>query len=123
MSKHPLNSAVRFLLELAGIAAFGIWAYNQSETGLRILLAILLPIGFALLWGVFAVRGDPSRSGKTVIHTPGIVRLLLELGLFGAAAWMLLDLDYSTIALIFGSTVVVHYFISFDRISWLLKQK
>jgi hypothetical protein len=123
MSKHPLNSAVRLLLELTAIVSFGIWGYHQSDSGLRILLAIMLPLGFAFLWGVFAVKGDPSRSGKTVVQTPGILRLLLELGLFGAAAWMMLDLDYSLIALIFGLTVVIHYIFSFDRIAWLLKQK
>jgi hypothetical protein len=123
MSKHPLNSAVRLLLEMTAIVSFGIWGYHQTETGMRILLAILLPLGFAALWGVFAVKDDPSRSGKTVVQTPGIIRLLLELGLFGAAAWMMLDLDYSLAALIFGSTVVIHYFVSFDRIAWLLKRK
>jgi len=123
MSKHPLNSAVRLLLEIAAIASYGIWGYHQSESGLRILLAILLPLGFAALWGIFAVKDDPSRSGKTVVQTPGILRLVLELGLFGAAAWMMLNLDYSVLALIFGLTVVIHYIFSFDRITWLLKQK
>ncbi len=123
LAKHPVNSAVRFLLELIAIAAFGIWGYHQSDTSLKILLAILLPLGFAMLWGVFAVKDDPSRSGKTVVQTPGILRLLLELGLFGAAAWMMLDLNYSLVALIFGLSVVIHYFVSFDRIAWLLKQK
>ena len=123
MSTHPINSVVRLLLELAAIISFGIWGYHQSDTALRILLAILLPLGFALLWGVFAVRDDPSRSGKTVIPTPGIIRLLLELGLFGIAAWMLLDLDYSRLAFIFGATVAIHYIFSYDRIAWLLKQK
>ena len=122
-SRHPLNLALRFLLELIAMGSYGIWGYHQSGSGPRILLAILLPLGFAVLWGVFAVRDDPSRSGKSVIQTPGIIRLLLELGLFGLAAWMMLDLDHSLIALIFGSAVVIHYFLSFDRIAWLLKQK
>ncbi len=122
-SKNPINLILRFLLELVAIIVFGYWGYSLVGDGIRILLAILFPLLFAFLWGVFAVRGDPSRSGKTVVHTPGIIRLLLELGLFGAAAWMMLDLDYTTIALIFGLAVVIHYFISFDRISWMLKQK
>lgn len=122
-SKNPINLAFRFLLELTAIIVFGYWGHSLAGDGTRILLAILFPLLFAVLWGVFAVRGDPSRSGKTVVQTPGIIRLLLELGLFGAAAWMMLDLDHSLIALIFGSAVVIHYFISFDRISWLLKQK
>ena len=123
MSKHPLNQALRFLLELVAIVTFGFWGYSLSPGGFRILLAITFPLLFAILWGVFAVRGDPSRSGKTVINTPGILRLLLELILFGAAAGMMLDLDYSMIALIFGSAAVIHYFNSLDRIGWLLKQK
>ncbi|MCK5694837.1 MAG: YrdB family protein, partial [Bacteroidales bacterium] len=123
MSKHPLNSAVRLLLEIAALVSFGIWGYHQSDTSLRILLAILMPLGFAVVWGVFAVKDDPSRSGKTVVQTPGILRLLMELGLFGAAAWMMLDLGYSTLAIIFGVTVLVHYILSYDRIAWLLKQK
>ena len=123
MSKHPVNQILRFLMEVAALIFFGMWGYHQSETDNRILLAILLPAGFAVLWGVFAVKGDPSRSGKTVVKTPGILRLLLELGLFGAAAWMLLDLNYTRIALVFGIAVVLHYLLSYDRMAWLLKQK
>jgi hypothetical protein len=122
-SKNPVNLVFRFLLELAAIFVFGLWGHSLADGGVRILLAILFPLLFALLWGVFAVKGDPSRSGKTVVQTPGIVRLLLELMLFGAAAWMMLLLDYTLPALIFGLAVVIHYFLSFDRIAWLLKQK
>ena len=118
-----MNLALRFLLELVAIFAFGYRGYSLGVDGTRIILAILFPLLFAVLWGVFAVRGDPSRSGKTVVQTPGVIRLILELGLFGAAAWMLLDLDYSLVALIFGLTVAIHYIFSFDRIAWLLKQK
>ena len=123
MSKHPLNSAVRFLLEFVGILSFAKWGYHQSETGIRILLAILLPLLFAALWGVFAVRNDPSRSGKTVVPTSGAVRLVLELLLFGAATWMLIDLGHTLPASIYGAIVILHYAFSWDRIAWLLKQK
>lgn len=123
MSNHPINLIFRFFLELAAIFFFGYWGYHLGGNGLGIIPAILFPVIFAVFWGVFAVRGDPSRSGKTVVHTPGVIRLLLELILFGAAAWMMLDLDYSTIALVFGLAVVLHYFLSFNRIAWLLKQK
>jgi len=105
------------------MAVFAWWGYQLSETGLRILPAILLPLGFALIWGIFAVRNDPSRSGKTVVRTPGIIRLIIELALFGTAAWMLLDLGYSKWAIIFGSVLLLHYIFSYDRIAWLLKQK
>jgi len=123
MSKHPLNLAIRFLLEVIGIITFAAWGYHQSETGLRILLAVLFALAFMALWGVFAVRDDPSRSGKTVLSTPGWIRLILELALFGTAAWMQINLGYSLIGWIFGGVVLVHYIISWDRIAWLLKQK
>ena len=123
MSKNPLNLALRFLLELAAIMAFGVWGYALAEGGTRILLALLLPVVFALLWGVFAVKGDPSRSGKTIVQTPGPVRLILELTLFAMAAWMLFDLGYSLPAWIFSGLVFAHYISSYDRMAWLLKQK
>ena len=123
MSKHPLNLAVRFALEVVAILTFGIWGFSLSELWIRYLLVILLPLGFAVLWGIFAVPNDPSRSGKTVVLTPGPIRLILELVLFGSATWMLLNLEYIKLGWIFGAIVFLHYVISYDRIGWLLKRK
>ena len=123
MSKHPLNLAIRFGLEIGAILSFGIWGFRQADDWLRYLLAILLPLLFALLWGVFAVSGDPSRSGKTVVPTPGPIRLILELVLFGGAAWMLIHLGYAKLGWIFAGLVFLHYASSYDRIAWLWKQK
>lgn len=123
MSNHPLNLFVRFLLEASAIITFGIWGYLQSDTWMRILLAVGLPLLFAILWGVFAVRNDPSRSGRTVVSTPGLLRIVIELVLLGGAAWMIIDLDYLLLGLVFGTVALLHYIISYDRILWLLKQK
>jgi hypothetical protein len=123
MSKNPVNLALRFLLELTAIVVFGAWGYALGEGGLRFLYALLLIMLFAVLWGVFAVKGDPSRSGKTVVQTPGLLRLILELVLFGAASWMLFQLGSSLVGWIFSGLVFTHYIISYDRIDWLLKQK
>ena len=123
MSKHPVNLAIRFALEVMAIVTFGIWGYRASDGLPGWILAILLPLVFAGLWGVFAVRDDPSRSGKTVVRTPGLIRLILELALFGGAAWMLFVLDYQKLGWIFSMLVLIHYASSYDRIAWLLKQK
>lgn len=123
MGKHPLNLALRFLLELTAIFIMGYWGYQHSGNAPGILYAILLPLGFALFWGIFAVPGDPSRSGKTVIATPGIIRLFLELLLFSSATFMMRSLYPSPAWWIFGGIVLIHYFISYDRLLWLLKQK
>ena len=121
MSKNPINQAVRFLLELTAIFCFGKWGYSlPGSMGISVLTAISMVVLFALLWGVFAVRNDPSRSGKTVIHTPGPSRLALELTLFGAAAWMLYDLTFTRMALIFSAVVILHYIFSYDRIRWMI---
>jgi uncharacterized protein DUF2568 len=120
------NLALRFLMEMTAIITFGMWGYSLVDTSTeiaRIFLAILFPLIFALLWGIFAVKDDPSRSGKTVIPTPGVLRLLLELILFGSAICMLFDLGYSTAGWALLVAVLLHYIISFDRIRWLLKQK
>ena len=123
MSTHPINSAIRFLLELTALFTFGYWGYHLSDSWTKVLLAVVLPLLFATLWGVFAVSNDPSRSGKTVVPTPGIIRLIIELGLFGAATWMLFDLNLIRSALILGGTAFLHYIFSYDRVLWLLIRK
>ena len=123
MTKKSLNLALRFLLEVAAIFIMGLWGFHVSGDATGIIYAILLPVGFVLLWGVFAVKDDPSRSGKTVVSTPGAIRLLLELFLFAAAAWMMRDLGYRPAWWIFGGITLIHYIISYDRVLWLLKQK
>jgi len=122
-SGHRLNAIIRFLLEIGALLTYANWGYSQSEGLSRVLLAVGLPLLFAAIWGVFAVKGDPSRSGKTVVRTPGLIRLLLELGLFTGAALMLLDLEYMFLGWIFGGVVLVHYLVSHKRLAWLLKQK
>ncbi len=123
MSKNPFNLAFRFVLELASIASLGMWGYSLSNGALAILGAIFFPLVFMLLWGIFAVRGDPSRSGKTVVNTPGRARLILELVLFGISAWALGAAGYTVVAIIFGVAVIVHYLLSLDRVLWLVKEK
>jgi len=123
MSKHPVNLALRFLLELTALVAYGAWGYSLSEGGLRFIYALLFVMLFAALWGVFAVKGDPSRSGKTVVQTPGLLRLILELALFGSACWILFHQGFSLPAWIFSGLVGIHYLSSYDRIAWLVKQK
>jgi len=123
MSGHPLNKILRLLLEFVAIISFGIYGYHLAAAPWRVFLAILFPLAFAAAWGVFAVRGDPSRSGKTVVQTTGWVRLVLELVLFATASWMLIDLGYTLTGWILATVLLIHYAISYDRIRWLLRQK
>lgn len=120
MGSHPLNLLLRFCLELAALGAYGWWGYRVNHPVWRWVLMIALPCAAALLWVTFAVSEDPSRSGKTVVETPGWARLVLELSFFGGAVAALYHRGATTSALATGAIVVVHYAASYDRVAWLL---
>ena len=88
---------------------------------MRFVYAIGLPLLAACLWGVFAVPDDPSRSGETVIATPGWARLLLEFVFFAASAASLYAVGARLAAGLFGIAVIVHYAVSWERVLWLLR--
>lgn len=122
MGSHPINLALRFVLEIIMFVAMAIWGWQQGDGFLRFVFALGVPLVAAVLWGTFAVPGDPSRSGKSPVRTPGIIRLLLELALFGFATWAIYDMGYVTVSVVYGALVLIHYGLSYDRILWLVKQ-
>ncbi|MCF7806937.1 MAG: YrdB family protein [Candidatus Marinimicrobia bacterium] len=122
MGSHPLNLAIRFLLELATLYAMGFWGWRQGEGWLRPVLAIGVPLLFAIAWGTFAVPDDPSRSGGAPVPIPGLLRLVLELLFFSVGVLMMYQSGYHTPGFIFGIVIIVHYMASYDRIVWLIQQ-
>jgi len=120
MGTHPLNLGLRFILEIAALVATGMWGWRQTDSWLRFILALGIPILLAVIWGTFAVPDDPSRSGNALIVTPGLIRLIIEIAFFAFATWSLYTIGYRNPAMIFAGIVVVHYLMSYDRISWLL---
>ncbi len=117
---HPANLALRFALELIALGAFGWWGFGVDHP-IRWVLMLALPMFAAALWVTFAVPNDPSRSGKTVVVTPGWLRLVGELAFFGVAVAALAHRGASTWALGVGITVVLHYGLSYDRVAWLVR--
>ena len=63
MSKHPVNLAIRFALEVAAIITVGVWGFRSSDEWYGYLLALLLPLLFVVLWGAFAVDLDFQKLG------------------------------------------------------------
>lgn len=122
ISLHPLNLALRFLLEIVALVIIGIWGWHLKNGIWQYLLALGIPLLMALIWGIFAVKDDPSRSGKTIIQTPGIVRLIIELSFFAFACWALSNLQFTKLSIIFCLFILFHYITSTKRIIWLLKQ-
>jgi uncharacterized protein DUF2568 len=122
MGSHPINLAIRFLLELSALLAMGVWGWQRSEGSLRFVLALGIPLIAATLWGAFAVPHDPSRSGTAPIAVPGMLRLALELAIFAFATWALYDIGVIKLSWTLGIVVTIHYLASYDRILWLIKQ-
>ena len=123
MGSHPLNLAIRFLLEIAALVAIGYWGFSQHTGIWRFVIGLGGPLLAAVLWGTFAVPDDPSRSGRAPVAVPGVLRLVLELALFGFAAWALYDAGSPLLALILAILTVTHYALSYDRVAWLIRQK
>lgn len=114
------NLGLRFILE-AGLFACIAVASIANYGGATAWTASVVGIAFAAgVWGVFAVPNDPSRSGKTVVVTPGAARLAIELGLFAiVTAWLIIGESYIPAVLLAGGAVV-HYAAWPARIRWLL---
>ena len=119
MSDHPINLALRFLLELATWAAMGYWGFSQHQGLLGWALGLGLPLLAMAVWGTFRVHGDP---GTAPVNVPGWLRLLIEFIEFGGAAALLINAGARTLGYLLAAIIIVHYAISYDRVGWLLRQ-
>jgi len=119
MGYNPVNLALRFFLELAGLYFIGRWGWLQHDGIWRYVYAIGLPLIAATVWGVFRV---PDDGGAPVVRVSGIVRLLIEAVYFGFATWGLFDSGTTMTGWIFGGITLLHYLISYDRVIRVLKQ-
>jgi len=119
---HPVNLALRFLLELAALGGFGVLAWRMADGWWRYIAVIAVLALLMTLWGVFAVPGDPSRSGNAPFPIPGSLRLALELALLLGGAYALYWAGHNLAAVTLVGLVVIHYALSGERIVWLLQQ-
>ena len=117
-----INLSVRFILEMVALIALGMWGASMATGVIGIALAIGFPLLGAFMWGTFRVAGDPSNNGQAPVQVPGILRLLLELGLFAVAALAFVAISHTIWAVSLIFIVVVHYVISYERILWLISQ-
>jgi hypothetical protein len=73
------NLGLKFVLELAVIAAFAYWGASRSPVILAVILAIVIPALFVAAWGIWAAPRSPRRL-------PRQTRVPFELGCFALAA-------------------------------------
>jgi hypothetical protein len=122
MDINTINLAVRFILEMSGLITLGVWGWDKGDGVFKFVFALCIPVIAAIIWGIFAVVGDPSRSGNAPIIVPGVIRLILELTFFTLVVSTLFVMRHSTLAWLFAVIVVIHYLVSYERVTWLLRQ-
>ena len=120
MNTNPINLVVRFLLEIAMLTILGCWGWHVTRGWMQYPAALIIPAIAAVLWGVFLIQNDPKPAP---IEIPGIVRLLLEWALFGAAIFALFNLGDFTLSLVMALIVKLHYIVSYDRTWAMLRNK
>jgi hypothetical protein len=99
---QAINLGLRFLLELAALAAFGYWGFQSGiNPALRWLLGLGLPLIVALLWGLLAAPAAPFRL-------TGLWYYLFQALVFGGAVLALWASGRTMLALSFGVVVTVN---------------
>lgn len=113
------NLGLRFLLELAALAALVTWGLGAAS-GLpaRIALGIGLPLAVAAIWGVFRVPGDP---GNAPVPVPGPVRLLIELAVWAGATAALVASGQAGFGVTFAALVLLSNALMPRRLARLLR--
>ncbi len=114
---HAANLALRSFLEIAALGGFGALAWLSVEGWWRYLAVIAVLALLMTLWGVFAVPGDPSRSGNAPFPVSGLLRLGLELAVLLGGACAFYWAGYNAAALVLAALVALHYALSGERIA------
>ena len=100
-----LNDGFRFLLEIAALIAVAGWGF-QHDGAAKWLLGIGAPLALAVVWVTFI-----NPNGSMVPADPW--RLLLEIGVFGAAVLALAASERHGLAVALAALVAVHLALTF----------
>jgi hypothetical protein len=100
------NDGLRFLLELAALAALAYWGFAEFDGVAQWVLGLGAPLLAAGVWGTFVA---PKASRPTVDP----VRLLPEVAVFGSGVAALLAAGSTTLALVFAALALVHLGLTF----------
>jgi hypothetical protein len=96
------NDALRFVLELVGIAAAAWWGFHAtSQAPARIVLAVAAPVVLVLFWALVVAPGADNPIAPTVRMVIGSVVLLVT------AAGLLVTAQ-ATAGAVFAALVVIN---------------
>jgi hypothetical protein len=112
----------RFILEIIALVFIGWYGSNLASGWISFFLAAGFVFAAMLLWGIFNVPGDPSRSGKAPVVVSGVARLAIEASIFLFASYAINTILGLWFALLFLVALMAHYIQTKNRVQWLLKQ-
>jgi uncharacterized protein DUF2568 len=95
------NLALKFLLELAAIAAFAYWGSTVGHGAVSVLVAIAAPALAVVLWGTFAAPKAEHRLAAAR-------RIPFELAVFGLAVAALVAAGAPLVAALLGVLVSIN---------------
>lgn len=116
----PWNLALRFGLELVALGGLALGGWHLASGPTRVFTVVAAPVVGAVVWGVFNVREDPSRSGEAPMEVSGLVRLGIELTILGGGVAGYAVAGFTAVAAVVALLLVVHYVSSRQRVGWLL---
>ena len=111
----PLRAATRFAVELMAWVAVP-WALWTRSVALALVAALVL----VLTPATFNVPGDKQVTGVAV---PGWARVLVELVLYGAAAWGVATLEGGPVGGLVAALVAGLAVVQVPRWRWMLSRR
>jgi Protein of unknown function (DUF2568) len=121
LAYHPINLGLRFALEIIALGALAWWGRSSAPGSTGLLLACLIPLAAATIWGVFRIPEEAGRSGKVPVPVSGWLRLVIELVYFSLAALAFRAVGAIGWSLAFASIVILHYAVSWNRLVSMLR--
>jgi hypothetical protein len=120
MSRHPLNLALRLVLELCILAALAYGGWTVTPFPVCYIVGLALPIAAGYAWATFRV---PNDGGAPRVTVSGRARLAIEAVLFAAAVALLAAAGHPRLALAFAAVTAAHYAVSADRTLALVRNQ
>ena len=90
-----VHLVVRFVLELAALAALGYWGFHEHDGIAAVVLGVGGPVAAAVLWQIFVSPKRRVRRGMAL-------RWFVELLVFAAATAALIAAGAVTLGIVFG---------------------
>ncbi|MGO4534537.1 YrdB family protein [Leifsonia sp. 2MCAF36] len=98
--KVGFNDVLRFVLELFAIVSLGLWGFLAWPLPWNIVVGIGAPAIAILLWALF-------RSPRAVLHVDPFVKAVVEVVVFGSAAFAWWSLGQPIVAIVFAVIATV----------------